>query len=73
MGPFGEPISDQLGLVSGRVVHDDMNVEIGRYVFLDLVQERLEFGRPVTRHALSDESADLHVECRNNDVVPCRL
>ena len=46
---LGEPSPDQFGLVSGRVIHDDMDVEIGRYGFLDLVQEFLEFGRPVTR------------------------
>ena len=60
---LGEPSPDQFGLVSGRVIHNDMDVEIGRYGFLDLVQEFREFGRPVTRHALSDYRAGLHVEC----------
>jgi hypothetical protein len=38
-GPGAEPFSDRLGLVSGVIVHDQVNVEIGWDVAFDLAQE----------------------------------
>jgi hypothetical protein len=35
---LGEPVADQLGLVGSVFVHDDVDVEIGRDVALDLVK-----------------------------------
>ena len=30
--PFGEPVADQFGLMARRIVHDDVNVEIGGHM-----------------------------------------
>ena len=40
--PLGEPVADQLGLVARRVVHDDVDVEVGGHVSLDLIEESAE-------------------------------
>ena len=39
-GPLGEPVADQLGLVARGIVHDDVDVEIGRHVVLDPSRNR---------------------------------
>ena len=59
---LGEPVADQLGLVGAVVVHDEMNVEIGRHVALDLVEELAELARAMAREALADDLAGRHVE-----------
>src|SRR6266700_4236088 len=56
--------ANKLGLVRAVVVHDDMNVEIGGHVALDLVKELAELRRAVPRHAFSDNGSGLYVECR---------
>src|SRR6185312_4744147 len=61
---LGEPCTDKLGLMAGRIVHNDMDVEIGRNVPLDLVEELAELPRAVARHAFSDDRSRLHVESR---------
>jgi hypothetical protein len=35
---LGEPVADRLGLVGGVVVHDEMDVEIGRDTGFDLIE-----------------------------------
>ena len=35
----GEPVADRLRLVGRVVVHDDVDVEVGRNVGLDVIQE----------------------------------
>jgi hypothetical protein len=42
---LGEPVSNELGLVRAVVIHDDMDVETGGHVALDLVKEPAELGR----------------------------
>jgi hypothetical protein len=42
---LGEPVADEFGLVSSGVVDDDMNVEVGRNVGLDGVEELAELAR----------------------------
>ena len=59
---FGEPGTDKLGLVARRVVHDNVNVEIGRNVALDLIEEPAELLSAVTRHAFADDRRCLDVE-----------
>jgi hypothetical protein len=50
-----------------RIVHDDVNVEIGGDMLFDGVEEAAEFLRPVARHAFADGSG-LHVEGANYKV-----
>ena len=60
--PFGEPVADQFGLMARRIVHDDVDVEIGRDMLFDGVEEATEFLRPMARHAFADDGSGLHVE-----------
>jgi hypothetical protein len=60
--PFGKPVTDQLGLMARRVVHDDVNVEVSWHVLLDGIEEPAELLRPAPRHALVDDSPGLHVQ-----------
>ena len=61
-GSFGEPVADQFGLMARRIVHDDMDVEIGGEMLFNGVEEAAEFLRPVARHAFADDGTGLHVE-----------
>ena len=61
-GALGEPVADQLGLVGAGVVDDEMDVEIGRNVGLDGVEELAELPGAMAGEALADDLADLHVE-----------
>src|SRR5580765_2334741 len=60
-GTLGEPVADRLRLVARRVVHDDVHVEAGRNIALDLVEEPAELLGSMARHALADHRAGLHV------------
>lgn len=60
--PLGQPVADRLGLVGGVVVHDEMNVEIGGHVGLDLVEELAELAGAVLRVAAAEDSAGGDVE-----------
>src|SRR5271166_4924502 len=60
--PFGEPVADLFGLISRRIVHDDVSVEIGGDMVFDGVEEAAEFLRPVARHAFADDGSGLHVK-----------
>jgi hypothetical protein len=55
--PFGEPVADQFGLMARRIVHDDVNVEIGGDMLFNGVKEAAEFPRPVARHAFADDGS----------------
>ena len=61
--PLGEPVADQPGLVRAVVVHDDMHVEIGGHIALDLVEKPAELLRAVARHAFAHDGPSLHVKC----------
>src|SRR5258707_11746118 len=72
-GSFGKPVADQFGLMARRVVHDDVDVGIGGYMFLEGVEEAAEFcarwrgmHAPMMVPALTSRAA-------NSEVVPCRL
>src|SRR6266545_4387956 len=58
---FGEPIADQLGLVARGVVHDNVDIEISRHIFLNLIEELAELACAMARHAFCDDLADLDV------------
>ena len=61
-GSLGEPVADQFGLVAGRVVHDDVNVEFSGHILLDGVEELAKLLRAVSRHALADDGSGLYVQ-----------
>src|SRR5258708_34254971 len=61
---FGKPVADWLGFVRAVVVHDDVDVEIGGHIALDLIEEFAELLRTVPSHAFADDSSSLHVERR---------
>ena len=63
-GPGTEPFSDRLGLVSGVVVHDQVNVEIGWDVAFDLAQEGEKLAAAMAGIATPDDLADGDVESR---------
>ncbi len=44
-----EPVADQRRFVGGIVVHDDVNIEIGRNLGFDPIKEYAELGDAVTR------------------------
>ncbi len=45
-----------------RIVHDDVDVEVGWNVPLDLVEELAELPRAVARHAFSDDRSRPYIE-----------
>ena len=53
----GEPVADRLRLVGRVVVHDDVDLEVGRHVGLDVIQELAELHAAVAPIALSDDLA----------------
>ena len=53
----GEPVADRLRLVGRVVVHDDVDLEVGRHVGLDVIQELAELRAAVAPVALSDDLA----------------
>jgi hypothetical protein len=65
-GPLDKPVADRLRLVARGVVHDDMHVEAGGNVALDLVEELAELLCPVAGHALADHRTGLHVGLRGH-------
>src|SRR6266478_6460012 len=56
---LGEPVADQLCFVRAVVVHDDVNVEIGGHIALDLIKEFAELRRPMPGHAFADNASSL--------------
>ena len=60
--PACEPRSDFGMLVSGVVVDDKMDVELGRYIGLDMPQEGEELLMTMAGFALGDDRAVEHVE-----------
>lgn len=69
----GEPVADQLGLVAGRVVHDDVRAEVGRGVLLDHAGEPTTLGGAMACHALAEDDPGLDVEgCeQRRRAMPC--
>jgi hypothetical protein len=59
---LGKSGADQFGLMARRIVHNDVDVEIGRNVPLDFIKELPELPRAVARHALSDDRSRFHIE-----------
>ena len=59
--PLDQPVADDLGLVGGIVDHDQ--VDIGRHVCLDFVEELAELSGAVPGLALADDFARCKIEC----------
>ena len=55
--PFGKPSFDRRRLVGGIIVHDQMHVEIDRYIGFDLVEEFAKLGSTVSGVAFADDLA----------------
>src|SRR5258707_15298976 len=71
--PFGKPVADQFGLMARRVVHDDVDVEIGGHMLFDGVEEAAEFLRPWRAMHLPMMVPAFTSRAANSEVVPCRL
>jgi hypothetical protein len=58
----GEPPLHILCLVSGVIIDDEMQIETGGRLAVDLPEERQEFVRPVARQTFTDDLAGRHIE-----------
>ncbi len=58
----GEPALHFLCLVRGVIVDDEMQIETGRRLAVDLPEERQELVCPVARQAFADDPAGRHIE-----------
>ena len=65
-----QPGLDRRGLVSGVVVHDDVEVQPLRGTPVDLLQEVEELPGPVAPVALADDEAGGDIEGGEQRVVP---
>jgi len=70
--PFGEPVADQFGLMARRIVHDDVNVEIGGDMLFNGVEEAAEFLRPWRGMPLPMMVPAFTSRAAKSEVVPCR-
>ena len=68
----GEPSSDFGMLVGGVVVDDEMDVELGRHIGLDVAQEGEELLMAMAGFALGDDRAIDTLRAANSVVVPWR-
>lgn len=53
-GVSGKPGLDLIGLMRGVVIHDQVNGQVGRYLGIDLFEERQEFGTAVPLFQAAD-------------------
>ena len=53
---LGKPGADEFGLLARRIVHDNVDVEIGRNVPLDFAKELAELPRALARSCAFDRS-----------------
>src|SRR5437867_2134507 len=60
--PLGEPVADQLGLVGGIIVYDEVDVEVVRHGILDPIEETAELRRTMPRIAFADDAASGDIE-----------
>src|ERR1700730_10518497 len=58
----GEPALHLLCLVRGVIVDDQMQIEMGGRLAVDLPQERQEFVRPVAWQTFADDLASRHIK-----------
>ena len=72
-GMSSHPGFDPRVFVGCVIVHDKMQMEIGRRLGIDLVEETNEFLVSMTRHAVADHFAMSRLSAANSVVVPWRL
>lgn len=60
--PFYQPSLDQRRLVRGVIVHDQVNVELGRHACFDLVEELAELGGAMAPVALANDPSGRNIE-----------
>ena len=70
--PASKPRLDLRRLVSGIVIHDDMDIEPFGDLSIDLFEEVQELGRPVTLVAFADDEPRGDIECGEQRGLPCR-
>ena len=59
----GEPSADQRGLVRPVVVHDDVHVQVGRYLDIEGGQEGAKLDRAMPPTNLTQHVSRLHFQC----------
>jgi hypothetical protein len=57
-----QPIADELGLVGGVIVHDEVNLKVGRHIGFDPVEELAKLSGPVLWVTVTDDAARGDVE-----------
>ncbi len=62
--PAGEPCSNQCGFMCRVVVHDDVDIEVGRHLRVDLLEEVQKLGGAMPLVAFADHEAGGDVERR---------
>jgi hypothetical protein len=60
--PFHQPSLDQRRLVRGVIIHDQVNVELGRHACFDLVEELAELSGAVAPIALANDPSGRNIE-----------
>lgn len=73
VGLAGEPCSDQRGFVGRVIVHDDVDVEIGRHLRVDLLEEVEKLCGAMPLVAFTDANPDAISRAANSEVVPWRM
>lgn len=71
--PAGQPGLDLGMIVGGLIVHDAVDVQLGRRGRVNLVQKRQELLMAMARLATGQHRAIKYVQCGNRVVVPWRL
>jgi hypothetical protein len=71
--PFGEPVTDQFGLIAGCIVHDDLDVEIEGAFFSTVSRNRRNSCARCRGMHLPMMVPSFTANVANNEVVPCRL
>ena len=61
-GALGQPTMDQGGLVNGRIVQYQMDVQLGWEILIDGIEELTEFDTAVPVMALGDHRPSCHVQ-----------
>lgn len=64
MRPARQPCSYERGFVGRVIVHNDVDVEIGRKVGIDLLEEVEKLDRAMPLVAFADDEAGSDIECR---------
>ena len=61
--PFGKPSFDRRRLVGGIIVHDQMDIEVGRYRGVDGVEETAKLRCAMAPVAAAEHSTRGNIEC----------